>query len=80
MLEARRRALQRLEQIAQHAQVDVHLVAAAPTRDQPGLLVERGVDEMRYVAHRAEDLGAARRVEEIHRDDLRLLQPLGHTS
>ena len=46
-------ARQRLEQVAQHGQVGVHLVALAPTRHQARLLVDRGVDDVGDTARSA---------------------------
>jgi hypothetical protein len=59
----------------QHGEVGFHLVALAPARDEPGLLVERRIDEMRDIAQPAEYLGAARAIEQIDGNDRGPLEP-----
>ena len=71
----RARRLERLEEILQHREVGTHLVRIAPAGDEAGLFIERRVDEVRHVLHRAENFCAARPVEQVHAYHARRFQP-----
>jgi len=49
MLQTPRRTLQRLKQVAQHPVVYGDLLGIAPTGYQIWPLVERGIDDVRYL-------------------------------
>ena len=60
-------ACKRLDEVAQHRQVGLHLVLLGPPGNEAGLLVDRGVHEVGHVGDAAERLLAGGLVLQVDR-------------
>ena len=56
-----------LHEIAEHGQVGVHLVALGPTGDQPRLLIDSRIDDVRDVGQRFERLATSLLIPQVDR-------------
>ena len=56
---------ERVHEIAHHGQVGLHLVVLVPSRDQPGLFEQGGVDHVGHVGEARGDGGAGVRIGEV---------------
>src|SRR3546814_19939971 len=63
--EVRRGGLDRLDDVAEHGEVDRDLLGVAPTGDEARFLVERGIDDVRHAGEVGRMSAAGRRIDQI---------------